>query len=337
MAAPCGLSKWRTPGTVLMWHDCIPPSNASLAPSASLDEQLAYLRPLLNADHRYKIGKHSRNQLGDLLDAVRTATGDTSLSGEGWQMLTCMLTYSYGQNREGLLLWPTLMKIARLHRDPSRRGTFVELGALDGQTLSNTYMLERCHGWRGLLIEAVPENFAKLLKSPRNVSKVHSAVCSDGRTSVRMTTGVGNYGAMAELASLAPVFDKKQHWKKVNESSTIAVPCTTLSKLMHASKLAHGADFLSLDVEGAEEMVLAAVDPAAFRLVLVEDTPGPTKEVHEKNERVYHRLTRAGMQFTHHLHANSVYIRNDTLPKLGIKRRPQRPRFLSGGRKKSGR
>ena len=34
--------------------------------------------------------------------------------------------------------------------------------AFDGVNLSNTYMLERCYDWRGLLIEAHPENFRRL-------------------------------------------------------------------------------------------------------------------------------------------------------------------------------
>ena len=42
-----------------------------------------------------------------------------------------------------------------------RPGTFVEIGAFDGVNLSNTYMLERCYDWRGLLIEANPENFRR--------------------------------------------------------------------------------------------------------------------------------------------------------------------------------
>src|ERR1700729_4369556 len=40
---------------------------------------------------------------------------------------------------------------------PQRGGTFVEAGAHDGYTQSNTYSLERHRGWAGLLIEPIPE------------------------------------------------------------------------------------------------------------------------------------------------------------------------------------
>ena len=36
-------------------------------------------------------------------------------------------------------------------------GFFVEAGAHDGFTQSNTYWLERFRGWRGLLVEPMPE------------------------------------------------------------------------------------------------------------------------------------------------------------------------------------
>src|SRR3954467_13243874 len=36
-------------------------------------------------------------------------------------------------------------------------GFFVEAGGNDGFTQSNTYALERRHGWRGILVEPVPE------------------------------------------------------------------------------------------------------------------------------------------------------------------------------------
>ena len=38
-------------------------------------------------------------------------------------------------------------------------------------------MLERCFGWRGVLVEANPVNFARLNASVRAAVKVHAAVC----------------------------------------------------------------------------------------------------------------------------------------------------------------
>ena len=44
---------------------------------------------------------------------------------------------------------------------------FVECGGLDGIYLSNTLTLERDFNWGGLLVEADPENLAKLRRTHR--------------------------------------------------------------------------------------------------------------------------------------------------------------------------
>lgn len=48
-----------------------------------------------------------------------------------------------------------------------KNGFFIECGAYDGETRSNTLFLERFNGWTGLLIEADPINFTKMLRKNR--------------------------------------------------------------------------------------------------------------------------------------------------------------------------
>ena len=43
----------------------------------------------------------------------------------------------------------------------------MECGGLDGETRSNSLFFEVERGWKGLLIEAGPKNFAKLLRKNR--------------------------------------------------------------------------------------------------------------------------------------------------------------------------
>ena len=43
-----------------------------------------------------------------------------------------------------------------------RGGVFVDIGAYDGVTFSNTLMLERERGWTGVCIEPLPDVFAEL-------------------------------------------------------------------------------------------------------------------------------------------------------------------------------
>ena len=48
-----------------------------------------------------------------------------------------------------------------------KKGFFVEAGALDGETMSNTLTIERNQSWTGLLIEADPVSFEKMKEKNR--------------------------------------------------------------------------------------------------------------------------------------------------------------------------
>ena len=52
---------------------------------------------------------------------------------------------AHSQHGEDVLLLPTLLKATG-----GSPGTFVEIGAYDGKTFSNTLMLERCLNWTGM-------------------------------------------------------------------------------------------------------------------------------------------------------------------------------------------
>lgn len=191
------------------------------------------------------------------------------------------------------------------------RSTFVELGALDGNKFSNTNMLERCFNWTGLLVEANPENARALMSSSRSRSaKVHSAVCSRPGH-VRMTRGgkevAGQLGAM----SAAHV----RTWSQWNgagakgrgaANATVDVPCRPLPSLMASAGL-RGATFLSLDVEGAEELVVSTIDPLDFAVVMVEMDGTDAA----KDERVHALLLSAGLSYSRRLAVrfSRVYLR----------------------------
>ena len=51
-------------------------------------------------------------------------------------------------------------------------GTFVEMGALDGLTLSVSLFFERHLNWKGLLIEANPLNYELVVKNRPNTTSL---------------------------------------------------------------------------------------------------------------------------------------------------------------------
>lgn len=54
---------------------------------------------------------------------------------------------------------------------------FVELGANDGVTQSNSLYFERYRAWRGLLVEPAPQNYIKCVKRRSTRSSIFCAAC----------------------------------------------------------------------------------------------------------------------------------------------------------------
>ena len=100
----------------------------------------------------------------------------------------CAMRESKSQHLEELLLLPSL-----LHAAQGQPGTFVELGALDGVRYSNTYILEKCFNWTGVLIEANPVSYQRLLKSGRRSTMIHSGAC-EGNGTITMAMAADGHG-----------------------------------------------------------------------------------------------------------------------------------------------
>ena len=211
----------------------------------------------------------------------------------------CVIANQHSQSMEDALLLPFVLAAVSARRRAaghSRRGglggTFVELGAYDGVTWSNTLLLETCFGFHGLLIEGNPQSFRALSRSKRDAKMVHSAVClgpnEGGPTSRSINLTVAGGGAAGDPTSMPAEMLDTHH--RTRSPPVVQVPCAPLRSLMRDAGLPE-ADFLSLDVEGAEETVLSTVDASVFGVLVVETNFHSP----DKNERVRQMLTRAGL------------------------------------------
>jgi FkbM family methyltransferase len=149
-------------------------------------------------------------------------------------------------------------------------GFFVEAGAHDGFTQSNTYWLERFHGWRGLLIEPIPELVAEARLSRPDAKVVQCALVPESAQGTNVSMRAGDLFSMISGVSDD---DWTQNgtflgWRDAYE---LNVEARSLSSLLHQMD-APEVDFLSLDVEGFEADALEGIDFTrhAPRFILVE-------------------------------------------------------------------
>ena len=86
-----------------------------------------------------------------------------------------------------------------LHKEifkEKRNGIFVEIGAYDGITYSNTYFFEKNYGWKGVCIEPINERFAQLINN-RSCHCVHGCISpKEGKNKFLHVMGGINHGIL---------------------------------------------------------------------------------------------------------------------------------------------
>ena len=135
--------------------------------------------------------------------------------------------------------------------DYKTNGFFVELGAGDGQDLSNTLLLEKNYGWRGILIEPNPKHLQSLQTLRKN-SAISSGLCfSEPGKIVEFTFADHLSGISYNITKYTDILSNG------NSTKMITTTLTQIFDDLHAPPL---IDYLSLDTEGSELDILQGVD-----------------------------------------------------------------------------
>jgi FkbM family methyltransferase len=168
--------------------------------------------------------------------------------------------------------------ICYLYFDQKKNGFYVDIGAHDGITFSNTFVFEQI-GWEGICIEPDPVIFSMLDRN-RKCIKYNVAIAKESDAEIRFASisgwGGGGDGSPHYPASMLGVLESNmlphvKHLVQENRGKIeyIAVKIKTFSDIMKNHSEITYIDLLSLDVEGAEIDVLDTIDFSKYRFGLL--------------------------------------------------------------------
>jgi FkbM family methyltransferase len=155
-----------------------------------------------------------------------------------------------------------------------RGGHFVEFGATNGRTNSNTWLLEDRYGWAGVLAEANPVWHADLRKNRRAKLDFRCVHARSGETVSFLATDADD----PELSCIAE-FASGDHFADIRaRGAEIAVRTASLNELLADHQLPREIDYLSIDTEGSEHAILSAFDFSKHHARLISVEQNPTTE-----------------------------------------------------------
>lgn len=153
-----------------------------------------------------------------------------------------------------------------------RKGVFIDIGAHDGITLSNTYVLEKEFDWTGICIEPIDYEYEKLIKCRNCIT--YNCACYE-------TNGIEKFilleydGYPDMLSGIAKDISFKHMGHILSEGGrmcakrkVIEVPTRILNEILEENKI-YDIDFLSVDTEGSELKILKSIDYNKFNIKII--------------------------------------------------------------------
>jgi FkbM family methyltransferase len=143
-----------------------------------------------------------------------------------------------------------------------KNGYFIEIGAYDGISMSNTYLLEKNYQWNGICIEPNPRYFNKLNNVRKSIN-INNAVYINDNEELSFIDDM-NGGCSGFVNTNSHNF--------LGNSPVIKVKTKNLTTILDENNAPHFIDYLSIDTEGSEFDILNShnFDKYKFGYITVE-------------------------------------------------------------------
>jgi len=153
-----------------------------------------------------------------------------------------------------------------------RNGYFVEFGATNGVELSNTYLLEKAYGWSGILAEP-SRCWADDLKKNRHCSMDFRCVWQETGKSLEFKEAFFGVLSSIDESSRVDGFSTQEFSERGAQARTAVrkykVESISLSDLLCSHNAPPEIDYLSIDTEGSEFLILKNFDFEKHRIKLI--------------------------------------------------------------------
>lgn len=182
-------------------------------------------------------------------------------------------------------------------------GCFLDIGANDGQTLSNSRALA-LSGWSGVCVEPAPDPFQKL-ETIYDGSKVLVFECAIGKENGKMPFHISgthlHKGDSGLLSTLEP--DEMKRWKGTEQFIESEVDVLTWPSFYKGCGV-ETFDFISIDAEGLDYFILNQMDLKAMATKLVCVEWNSNKDLKSAFHSIFRHF---GMRLIHVNFENLIY------------------------------
>jgi len=182
-----------------------------------------------------------------------------------------------------------------------QNGFFIEVGAYDGVSMSNTYLLEYQYGWKGICIEPNPTYFAQMVANRPNCINLSCAVFNeDNKEMSFIDDKSGGCSGFVETNSHTHIL----------HNPVITVTTKKLTTILEESNAPKFIDFLSLDTEGSEYEILNShdFDKYIFGYICVEHN-----FIDSNRKKIRELLESKGYMFCRENNVDDDYIHTSLL------------------------
>lgn len=175
-----------------------------------------------------------------------------------------------------------------------KNGIFVDIGAHNGISFSNTYYLEKELDWSGICIEPMPKSFESLVENRKCIT-INAAVADK--------EGIEKFTIANMLSGLTKEYDPR-HIKRIQnefeKTEEIDMKCVVLNNVLEKYNIYY-IDYLNIDTEGNEFKIVKTIDFNKFDIELI------TIENNYKDKNQTDFIISKGYEFIGKLGADEVF------------------------------